>query len=85
MYAIRSYYGGQEAPLTVSTAERLATARNPTTTHLLHAALRSVLGDHVKQAGSLVGPDRLRFDFTHITAMTPDEIAEVETRSYNFV
>lgn len=57
---------------------RARITRNHTCTHILHAALRSVLGEHVKQAGSYVGPDRLRFDFTHFEAMAADQIAEVE-------
>jgi alanyl-tRNA synthetase len=62
----------------VDPESRNSTMRNHTGTHLLHAALRAVLGTHVKQAGSVVEPSRLRFDFTHYTAMDPDELAEVE-------
>ena len=68
----------QEVALSVEEDARMATARNHSCTHLLHAALRSVLGTHVKQAGSLVNSQRLRFDFSHIAALTPEELAAVE-------
>jgi alanyl-tRNA synthetase len=62
----------------VMNSRRWDIKRNHTATHLLHAGLQSVLGDHARQAGSLVAPDRLRFDFTHPDAMTPDQIRDVE-------
>jgi alanyl-tRNA synthetase len=69
---------GDELRAVVAGPERQSTMRNHTATHLLHAALRQVLGPHVKQAGSVVEPPRLRFDFSHYAAMDPVEIAEVE-------
>ncbi len=69
---------GQKLLAVVDRPLRSATMRNHTATHLLHAALRQVLGTHVKQAGSVVEPGRLRFDFYHYAAMSPDEVAEVE-------
>jgi alanyl-tRNA synthetase len=69
---------GQSATATIDGARRAAIRRNHTGTHILHWALREVLGPHVKQQGSEVGPDRLRFDFSHFDAMTDEQIAAVE-------
>ena len=69
---------GETIEAEVDVARRNATRRNHNATHLLHAALRRVLGEHVKQAGSVVEPDRLRFDFRHYAPLGSDELEEVE-------
>ena len=68
---------GQDALAVIDATRREATRRNHTGTHLLHSALRQILGDHVRQQGSMVAPDRLRFDFSHPTGVRPEELAEV--------
>ena len=78
IHVLRPIRTGDRLIAVVDRPLRGSTMRNHTATHLLHAALRQVLGAHVKQAGSVVEPDRLRFDFTHYSAMTADELREVE-------
>ena len=70
---------GQTATFEVDKSKRMSVTRNHTCAHLLQAALREVLGDHVHQAGQLVNSDRLRFDFSHFDAMTPEQLIKVET------
>jgi alanyl-tRNA synthetase len=71
---------GDPVRLAVDAPRRRDIMRNHTATHLLHAALRETLGEHARQAGSLVAPDRLRFDFAHVRALTPDERTRIESR-----
>ena len=72
---------GQSATATIDIPRREAIRKSHTGTHVLHWALRDVLGDHASQAGSLVEPGRLRFDFSHFTQVAPQELAEVEARA----
>ncbi|MBF0100926.1 MAG: alanine--tRNA ligase [Desulfobacterales bacterium] len=71
---------GETVHLSVDAAKRQQTALNHTATHILHAVLRQVVGDHVKQAGSMVSPDRLRFDFSHFSQIDKDTLNQIEIR-----
>jgi alanyl-tRNA synthetase len=75
-----SLHVGETVRLQVDAERRKDTALNHTATHILHRVLRDVLGDHVKQSGSMVAPDRLRFDFTHFASLTAAELAAIEER-----
>ena len=70
---------GDPVQATVDQARRLDSSRNHSGTHILHAALRATLGPHVRQAGSLVAPERLRFDFSHVGRMSRDELLAVQS------
>ncbi|MGH2861579.1 MAG: alanine--tRNA ligase [Solirubrobacteraceae bacterium] len=76
---------GERVHARVDRSARHATACNHTATHLLHAALRQRLGSHVHQAGSYVGPDKLRFDFTHNAALSPDELVDIENQVNDWI
>src|SRR5215208_6577420 len=76
---------GTRVEAEVDHVARFATMRNHTATHLLHAALRELLGTHVRQAGSAVRPDKLRFDFTHGAALAPDEVRAIEDRVNDWI
>lgn len=76
----QAFAKGDQVELLVDVPSRRATMRNHTATHLLHKALQEILGDHVKQAGSLVSSERLRFDFTHFESIGPEVLEKIENR-----